>query len=82
MSRTPSIYRRATWYAALPLDVDEGVVGLAVRTTDDRVVERFAIERASAVRLLASLAESLGYEVRSCGGSPVGAPGLSARGVL
>lgn len=62
MSRTPSIYRRAGWYCTLPFDAEEGVVGMAVRT-EDGAVERFALDQASAVKLMGSLAEALGYEV-------------------
>jgi hypothetical protein len=67
MPRTPHSYRRASWHGTLPLDPDEGVVGVSMRWAQG--VERFAVDRPSAVRLLASLAEALGYELRSPAGT-------------
>lgn len=64
---TPASYRRAAWHCVLPLDADEGVVGVALRVGAS--VERYAVDKASAEQLLAALAEALGYGLRSPAGT-------------
>lgn len=72
-SRTPPHYTRCTWYCTLPADQAAGVVGFALRT--DAGISRYALEIASAHKLLVSLAEALGQPLTSPAGSQ--SPGSS-----
>lgn len=67
MNRTPPSYRRATWRCTLPHDPVEGVIGIGINV--DGGVERYALDTQSAHALVQTLADFLGYEIKSPAGT-------------
>lgn len=65
--RTPPSFRRATWRCTLPHDSAEGVIGIGLNV--DGGVVRYALDTRSAQGLLETLAQFLGYAVKSPAGT-------------